>query len=157
MAKFTYQDRPEVSYIREEGIFELCVVEGKEEIKKGDDTLTLTFESKNGGRISDTFYFTEKGYWFVEKFMRKIGIVVKKGDDVEVDKNTFVGGRVKARVAARSYTKPGETEARTAYEIKEYFAIGEATASSAAGKPVSVSTKPSAPLRVAAKDNDLPY
>jgi hypothetical protein len=132
MATYIYQDAPEIVYLRKEGIFEFEIVEGKDELAGGDSKLTLTFATSDGERINDNFTLNAKFGWRFEKFLKKLGMAgFSKGQEIEFEADQFIGLKIKGRVERETWRKDGETKDRESFKIREYYALGEKTTSSA--------------------------
>jgi Protein of unknown function (DUF669) len=61
----------------------------------GEDMIEVTIKIKNGPTVYDYLLSTEKSKWKLTNFLAAIGQEVKPFQEVDVDPNSFIGGKGK--------------------------------------------------------------
>ena len=124
MPSFTYQDRPEKTFLQKPGIYHAEITACTSELKDGKDVFKLTYTTPEGD-ISDTLYFTERALWRVERLLKKTGLSngLTKGDQIELEESTLIGCRLQIRVVEEAYERNGEK--KSSLKVKDFFGENE--------------------------------
>jgi hypothetical protein len=110
MAKHVYTDAPAAFKILPPGEYVLTCTKAEAGIAtgaktKGSENLELTLEDGTGARLHETLIFHASTAWKVDHALKAFGVQPKKGQEVDVQPETFLGRRCWARLKVEEYDK----------------------------------------------------
>ena len=130
MAKFNLDDVKEQSYINEEGEYTLKVVDVATDqdgcitqlTSTGKEFHKFVCEDRDGNRINNSLYLSDKSIWRYKKFLIALGVNVDGMvlDSETFDPRTLIGKKFVASVVRCQPKLNAETGA---YEESKYFEI----------------------------------